>query len=1197
MVSRTKISTLKRVGLIFVMLLVAVFAMACKEKEVPVTDVTLDETELALYVGEYAILEATVAPENATDKTVTWTTSDDKVATVKNGVVEAKAAGEATITAKSGDKEATATVTVTERTEEYTVTFDSKGGSPVAAKTVLEGEKVQEPAEPTKDGFVFAGWYVNEKEFNFSSPITKDLELYAKWLEVFEVTFESNGGSDVEATTALEGERVYRPQDPKRVGYTFAGWYVDAALETPYDFLLPASKNLTLYAKWEIITYTVSIPSIGEVQTINHGDLAEEPELEVKDGFKFGGWYADAGFTEEFDFETPITENYTLYVKWDFDPEVYTEVEFEVGGGEWSLSAVQMFFAGIDEVSSHTINYFNADNTQYLAVYPTTVFLGDKNSPKKALAWVRIIGINRTPNGLYEIAEVHAASGTSVDGGTYDYFLYAHDGNPAGYAFLGTLQKGQLVTLEGFDVVSGKPGPMEATLRVYAEGTPVDTSVCAVRVNSPLPTPTKAGFTFGGWYDNEDFDGEPVTSVSEKTTLYAKWIITYEVSFGEDSKTQIIPENGKATVPAIPTKTGKYFRGWYVDEEFTELFNFDTPITEDITLYAKWDDNIVIETDNVDYEAVWNEARGTYYIKITVPEEDLDKDSVKSIKVLEEAGERLETPRELTPDTDKVMWFGVSKIDSDVSFKKAGNYSYEVVREDDSVYVFTFNYNPTKVEGLIEVVYAETNYEAVLNADREMYYIEVVAPGEDLDAASISAISTIKVAGELLEEAKALTPDTDKVMWFGVAEEEEKDLEYKEAGEYAYRVTRKDGSEFILKFNYNPNMVVGVVGELAEVDYEAVWNGARGTYYIKVSASKDLDAANVKAIHVLAEAGVELETPRALTPDTDKVLWFGVAKGDANLGFKAEGRYAYEVTLKDDTKHVFEFYYRPELVRNLVYLVNFDANGGKLLDQDNVSTFVLHGDKVAEPNRPTRDGYKFLGWYLNDKLFDFDNEVIGHINLVAKWELEIHKINYELNGGKFPYTEFSQETKDAMKVEFLTDFYNWIKANDEDFEEDLDTFMHGEGKTEGFDGTWHATHKEKLYDGTRPNGPNDELGLFIAASEYYHKWLPFFDNIQRFVKAVNSGQNFYGDTFVGFIRIRDYMIELEARGVHLQLMPQVPAEFDYFVETILPIPVKEGHKFEGWYLKADFSGDPVDRVTAGTTGDVTVYAKWSEVTE
>ena len=82
-------------------------------RTISVDSITLDKTELSLVKGATETLTATVLPENATDKTVTWESSDTAVATVENGVVTAVAAGNATITAKAGEQTATCAVTVT----------------------------------------------------------------------------------------------------------------------------------------------------------------------------------------------------------------------------------------------------------------------------------------------------------------------------------------------------------------------------------------------------------------------------------------------------------------------------------------------------------------------------------------------------------------------------------------------------------------------------------------------------------------------------------------------------------------------------------------------------------------------------------------------------------------------------------------------------------------------------------------------------------------------------------------------------------------------------------------------------------------------------------------------------------------------------------------------------------------------------
>lgn len=119
-----------------------------------------------------------------------------------------------------------------------------------------------------------------------------------------------------------------------------------------------------------------------------------------------------------------------------------------------------------------------------------------------------------------------------------------------------------------------------------------------------LTIPKVDGYTFGGWYADEDrtieFDfTKPITS---NTTVYAKWTAKdYEVSFvtehGNAPTSQNVPYNGTAKDPGKLTEEGYTFIGWYTDHTCTTEFNFNTPITGDTKVYAKWKKNAPVLPD------------------------------------------------------------------------------------------------------------------------------------------------------------------------------------------------------------------------------------------------------------------------------------------------------------------------------------------------------------------------------------------------------------------------------------------------------------------------------------------------------------------------------------------------------------------------------------------------------------------------
>ncbi|MCU6713041.1 InlB B-repeat-containing protein [Paenibacillus sp. J5C_2022] len=218
------------------------------------------------------------------------------------------------------------------------VTFDTDGGSVIPSQTVSYNDKVTVPANPTKSGHTFAGWYEDaafNTPFDFDTPITAPLTLYAKWdADSFAVAFDTNGGSAVSGQSVSYNGKIVIPANPTKSGYTFAGWYQDAAFNTPFDFDTPITDPLTLYAKWDVVKYKVIFNTNGGStlpnQMISYNNKVTVPVNPTKTGNTFAGWYQDAAFNTPFDFDTPIMAPLTLYAKWDADSFA---VAFDTNGG------------------------------------------------------------------------------------------------------------------------------------------------------------------------------------------------------------------------------------------------------------------------------------------------------------------------------------------------------------------------------------------------------------------------------------------------------------------------------------------------------------------------------------------------------------------------------------------------------------------------------------------------------------------------------------------------------------------------------------------------------------------------------------------------------------------------------------------------------------------------------------------------
>ena len=227
----------------------------------------------------------------------------------------------------------------------YTVRFDTAGGSSVPEQAIDHGQKITEPAAPTREGYTFTGWLLDGRPFDFSTPITGNLTLTAGWQEneppapvTHTVTFDSAGGSTIPAQTVTDGAAAIDPVTPTRDGYTFTGWLLDGK---PFDFATPITGDITLTAGWEEsgepapTIHTVTFDDgTGNTVTVNvqEGETVQEPSAPSRDGYEFTGWLLDG---TPYDFTTPVTGDITLTAGWEKTEEPVTTftVSFRTNGG------------------------------------------------------------------------------------------------------------------------------------------------------------------------------------------------------------------------------------------------------------------------------------------------------------------------------------------------------------------------------------------------------------------------------------------------------------------------------------------------------------------------------------------------------------------------------------------------------------------------------------------------------------------------------------------------------------------------------------------------------------------------------------------------------------------------------------------------------------------------------------------------
>ncbi|MCQ2592833.1 MAG: SUMF1/EgtB/PvdO family nonheme iron enzyme [Treponema sp.] len=211
---------------------------------------------------------------------------------------------------------------------EYTITFNVNGGTlenPVAAYTV-ETDTITLPV-PTKDGYAFAGWYLNETFSGLNqTSITKGTVgnkiYYAKWLKKCTVSYQSDYGTVPAQKIIGEGEQLTAEYltELSADGYFFGGWYYGTTQVTANS--LSVTEDITLTAHWTVkctVSYVTDYGTTPETVYIGLGTTLDStylPTLTEK-GWIFKGWYSDSSYSTKIETGYKLNDSLTLYGGWE----------------------------------------------------------------------------------------------------------------------------------------------------------------------------------------------------------------------------------------------------------------------------------------------------------------------------------------------------------------------------------------------------------------------------------------------------------------------------------------------------------------------------------------------------------------------------------------------------------------------------------------------------------------------------------------------------------------------------------------------------------------------------------------------------------------------------------------------------------------------------------------------------------------
>ena len=1084
----------------------------------------------------------------------------------------------------------------------FNVIFESNGGAEIAAQKIAYKEVVMEPEEPNRTGYLFGGWYTDNgftEQYDFALPVEMDITLYAKWdvdykrlpeavayaesissdivflapyteasineyreiLEQAEIMLTEKNADSAEMLAALieklenpeqtlvkkvfsivfvnneetymeqsitYGEKIIEPEPPSREGYLFEGWYTDETFAKKYVFSAEVKEQVVLYALWAIdyseleeavkhaevnlasetfkapftedsiqnyymkytqaesilrsqsaetkeevekakeelleaeeklekrILYVIFESNYGTLvskQDIIYGEKVSEPEIPYREKYIFAGWFKDESFTEKYDFSANVTKNIILYAKWDVD---YSELEKAISVARGKLMDKEFILPYTqDSIQNyHTILEKAEEMLNCKTATTAEEVESMKNDLEKAEEGLVIatLIVSFESNGGNEISEQKVKFGELVQ--------EPEPPSRKGYNFAGWYTDETYTVLYDFETA------VKTNITVYAKWNVdyVGLENAVAHAGTKLEDEefllqyTEVSIeAYQKIYDEacrmlENQEADSIEEVNKKIAeleeaegqlKIKEFYVTFDCNGGTELASKLVQYNGKVVQEEEPVYAGYIFEDWCIDEACTQVFDFSTPITANITLYAKWvldyselEDAVQIAKDNLSNEEFTDmytsETLEMYQMAVEDAEIALEARSAKTPAKIKYYINMMANNQKMLELKTFIVTFesngGTEVSESKVQYGETIGEPNAPVYAD---YIFdgwyrdkqcTQKYDFTLPIKSDITVYAKWNVDYTDLYTAIQYAEGVLLDAEQLEPYMEESVNTYRMTLEqaqqmyneqsatIAEETKrliAILNSPEKVFIKKVFEVTfisddsvlmiEKDIIYGEMVKEPEKPSRDgylfDGWFTDEQFN---NKYIFSSGVKSQLILYAKWS---------------LDYSELESAIRNAEQNLSNDEFRA--PYTEESLQNYQLKLD-EINAKVGNATSIEdienaiVALKNAEK---------ELDPKPCY-VTFESNGGTEVSQQK----ILYGESVVEPAEPTRDGYIFNNWYADQeltKLYDFSSPVKDNITLYAGWEIDYSELQEVIYSAKIknkdknflaPYTE---DTKNA----------------------------------------------------------------------------------------------------------------------------------------------------------------------------------------